>query len=107
MPIIIITTVLGFVVQGAQAGLNALVAEFYPTSIRSTGVGWALGIGRVGAIIGPIIGGIMLSFDMPISRTFLMCSVPAVIAAIAIFTMMKRVRSGIAKPQDDAPIIMN
>ena len=48
---------LGFLVIGAQAGLNAMSAKFYPTPIRSTGVGWALGIGRVGSVIGPLLGG--------------------------------------------------
>jgi AAHS family 4-hydroxybenzoate transporter-like MFS transporter len=50
----------GFVVIGAQAGLNALAARFYPTSMRSTGVGWALGVGRLGSIAGPLLGGMML-----------------------------------------------
>jgi MFS transporter, AAHS family, 4-hydroxybenzoate transporter len=52
--------VLGFLVIGTQAGLNGLAAKFYPTPIRSTGVGWALGVGRVGSIVGPLVGGIML-----------------------------------------------
>ncbi|PZU60439.1 MAG: MFS transporter [Brevundimonas sp.] len=42
---------------GAQFGMNALAAAYYPTEIRSTGVGWALGIGRVGSIVGPVVGG--------------------------------------------------
>jgi AAHS family 4-hydroxybenzoate transporter-like MFS transporter len=50
----------GFVIIGAQAGLNALAARFYPTSMRSTGVGWALGVGRLGSIAGPLLGGMML-----------------------------------------------
>ena len=50
----------GFCVVGAQTGSNALVSIFYPTFIRSTGVGWALGIGRIGSIIGPVLGGFML-----------------------------------------------
>jgi AAHS family 4-hydroxybenzoate transporter-like MFS transporter len=56
-----VTFVLGFQVIGAQAGLNALAANFYPTSIRSTGVGWALGVGRVGAIVGPVLAGMLLT----------------------------------------------
>src|SRR5258707_2275070 len=47
----------GFCMVGGQIAANALAAGFYPTSIRSTGVGWALGIGRVGSIIGPLVGG--------------------------------------------------
>ncbi len=54
--IMAVAFLLGILVQGAQAGLNALVAEFYPTAIRSTGVGWALGVGRIGSIVGPVLG---------------------------------------------------
>ncbi|MGH9562842.1 MAG: MFS transporter, partial [Terracidiphilus sp.] len=57
---LVMAFVLGFLVIGTQAGLNALAAKFYPTPIRSTGVGWALGIGRVGSIVGPLVAGIML-----------------------------------------------
>ena len=44
----------GFCIVGGQIAANALAATFYPTSVRATGVGWALGIGRVGSIIGPL-----------------------------------------------------
>ncbi|HXJ16665.1 MAG TPA: MFS transporter, partial [Candidatus Polarisedimenticolia bacterium] len=56
-----VTFALGFQAIGAQAGLNALAAKFYPTSIRSTGVGWALGVGRVGSIVGPVLAGMLLT----------------------------------------------
>lgn len=80
---------LGIVVQGAQAGLNALVAEFYPTPIRSTGVGWALGVGRIGSIIGPILGGLMLSFNWSLHQIFFAGTTPAVSAALAILLSMR------------------
>src|SRR5882724_4203472 len=47
----------GFCIVGGQIAANALAAGFYPTSVRATGIGWALGIGRVGSIVGPLIGG--------------------------------------------------
>src|SRR6266576_965633 len=50
----------GFCIVGGQIAANALAATFYPTSVRATGVGWALGIGRVGSIVGPLIGGALL-----------------------------------------------
>ena len=59
--VVILSFLLGVLVIGAQAGLNVLAAQFYPTSIRSTGVGWALGMGRIGSIAGPLIAGILLS----------------------------------------------
>src|SRR5262249_7304934 len=58
-----VTLLLGITVQGAQAGLNALAASFYPTNIRATGIGWALGVGRVGSIVGPSVGGALLSLQ--------------------------------------------
>ena len=61
---------------------NALAAELYPTPIRSTGVGWALGIGRIGSILGPILGGVLLSYG-DARRVFWAAAVPAVIAACA------------------------
>src|SRR5712692_6954491 len=50
----------GFCIVGGQIAANALAAGFYPTAVRATGVGWALGIGRVGSIIGPLVGGALL-----------------------------------------------
>lgn len=75
---------LGILVQGAQAGLNALASEFYPTAIRSTGVGWALGIGRIGSIVGPILGGIMLSLHWNLQQIFLAGTTPALCAGLAV-----------------------
>ncbi len=76
--------VLGITVQGAQAGLNALVAGYYPTAIRSTGVGWALAVGRIGSIVGPVLGGVMLSLDWNLQQIFLAGTVPALCAGAAI-----------------------
>lgn len=84
LPMMIATFLLGCFVQGAQGGLNALSATFYPTSIRSTGVGWALGIGRIGSIVGPIFGGIMMSLDWSPRQIFFAGAIPALLAAIAI-----------------------
>ena len=72
----------GMSVIGGQTASNALAAEFYPTTIRATGVGWALGIGRVGSILGPILGGVLLSYG-DARRVFWAALVPAVIAACA------------------------
>lgn len=73
----------GFGVVGGQIGANALSATFYPTTIRSTGVGWALGIGRIGSIVGPLVGGVLLALDMPPQQLFLISVVPVLIAAVA------------------------
>lgn len=80
-----VTFVLGITVQGAQAGMNALSAMYYPTVIRSTGVGWALGIGRIGSIVGPLIGGFMLQMAWTPQQIFMTGAVPALCAAAAVF----------------------
>jgi AAHS family 4-hydroxybenzoate transporter-like MFS transporter len=79
-----VTFIVGFTVQGAQAGLNALVACFYPTTIRSTGVGWALGVGRVGSIVGPVLAGMLLSAGWHPRQIFLAGALPAFLAALSI-----------------------
>ncbi len=71
----------GFCLIGGQNAANALSATFYPTMARSTGVGWALGIGRLGGIAGPAIGGSLLAFGLPPKQIFLCACGPALIAA--------------------------
>ncbi|MDQ8028470.1 MAG: MFS transporter [Brevundimonas sp.] len=77
----------GFGVVGAQIGCNALTAAVYPTAIRATGVGWALGVGRIGAIVGPLVGGMLLAQAWSPQSLILLAVVPAVIASIAVFTL--------------------
>jgi AAHS family 4-hydroxybenzoate transporter-like MFS transporter len=76
----------GFCVVGGQTSSNALAAEFYPTAMRSTGVGWALGIGRIGSIIGPTLGGILLSRGGGTRQIFWLAAVPVLIATVAAFS---------------------
>jgi AAHS family 4-hydroxybenzoate transporter-like MFS transporter len=60
-----------------------LSSEFYPTRIRSTGVGWALGIGRIGSIVGPLVGGLLLSQSTPMRDVFWAAVIPALAATLA------------------------
>ena len=62
----------GFFTFGAQIGMNSLAASIYPTASRATGVGWALGIGRWGSILGPVVGGLLLArgLGMPVYFSF-------------------------------------
>jgi AAHS family 4-hydroxybenzoate transporter-like MFS transporter len=83
-------------VIGGQSSANALSAEFYPTPIRSTGVGWALGIGRVGSIIGPLLGGSLLTLQHETRRVFWAAAIPVLIASAAGF-LASRVQSSTAR----------
>jgi MFS transporter, AAHS family, 4-hydroxybenzoate transporter len=79
----------GFCVVGGQTAANALTATFYPTALRSTGVGWALGIGRVGSIVGPMVGGIMLARNLDNQSLFLSAAAPAFVACLAAFALTR------------------
>jgi AAHS family 4-hydroxybenzoate transporter-like MFS transporter len=70
----------GWCTIGAQPGLNALSATFYPTYLRSTGVGWGLGIGRIGAIVGPMIGGELMRRQWSGGELFYAAAIPAALA---------------------------
>ena len=73
----------GVGIIGGQNASHALSSEFYPTRIRSTGVGWALGIGRIGSIVGPVVGGLLLTQNTPMREVFWAAVIPALIAATA------------------------
>jgi MFS transporter, AAHS family, 4-hydroxybenzoate transporter len=77
----------GVGIIGGQTGANVVAALIYPTYIRSTGVGWALGIGRIGSIVGPVIGGIMLARRWPLPTIFLAAAIPALCGSLAIYLM--------------------
>jgi AAHS family 4-hydroxybenzoate transporter-like MFS transporter len=79
----------GFCIVGGQGACNALSATSYPTTIRSTGVGWALGIGRVGSIVGPLVGGIMLTRQISHELVFVAAAVPALCACLAAFALSR------------------
>lgn len=83
----------GFCIVGGQIASNALSATFYPTSIRATGVGWSLGIGRAGSIIGPLVGGALLAQHWATQPLFLVAALPALIAAMAALALAARQRS--------------
>jgi AAHS family 4-hydroxybenzoate transporter-like MFS transporter len=73
----------GLGIIGGQNASHALCADFYPTRMRSTGVGWALGIGRIGSIVGPILGGQLLTPGTAMRQVFWAAAVPALIATAA------------------------
>lgn len=82
-PLIVIaaSTFVGFCLSGGQKANNALSVYFYPTALRGTGLGWALGIGRIGGVIGPLLAGLLLDagWNPPISfmpRRFPCCWAP-------------------------------
>lgn len=76
---------IGFTVQGGMTGFYPAAARVYPLNIRTTGIGWAMGIGRTGAIAGPALFGIIFDAGVSIQMLFIIFSVPLFIAGINAF----------------------
>src|SRR6202012_3560078 len=81
--------VAGFCIVGGQIAANALAAAFYPTAVRATGVGWALGIGRVGSIVGPLVGGVLLSMKWSAGEVFVTAACAPLGAALAALALSR------------------
>ncbi len=82
-----IVFIAGWCVVGGQPGLNAMAATYYPTYMRSTGVGWCLGIGRIGAIVGPVMGGQLMARQWSSEQLFYAAAVAALISALVMFSL--------------------
>jgi AAHS family 4-hydroxybenzoate transporter-like MFS transporter len=74
----------GFGVAGSQNSLNTVSGMLYPTAIRSTGVGWSMGIGRIGSIVGPTLGGVLVAAQWDVTAIINVQAIPALIAAICV-----------------------
>ena len=89
----VVITLSGFFAGASQTGVIALAAVTYPIAIRSTGVGWAMAIGRLGAVIGPILGGFFLSWHWRVDLIFPVIAAPALIGALCVFLIRQLVAS--------------
>ena len=78
---------MGFFVVGSNSGLMALSSLAYPTGIRGTGLGWATGIGRIGSLIAPIAGGIMLAGNWSVDRICIANALLALVVVGILFAM--------------------
>ena len=86
MPLVFLSGVASI---GGQTGLQGISGTFYPTYIRSTGTGWANGVGRIGSILGPVLGGVLISLGTSSSLLFCYASVPVLCCAGALFLLGK------------------
>jgi AAHS family 4-hydroxybenzoate transporter-like MFS transporter len=83
------STLAGFGVLGGQFGNNASAGLLYPTTVRSTGVGWAFAIGRFGGIAGPLIGGALLKRHWPMADLFEAAALPMAVGALAAIVLAR------------------
>ncbi|BCW73590.1 hypothetical protein NicSoilB8_46340 (plasmid) [Arthrobacter sp. NicSoilB8] len=90
--LLVVAFLSGACVTGGQMSVIALATVLYPPRMRSMGVGWALGIGRVGGIAGPLLVGIALGAGMGAGEVFLALAVVLVAAGASVFTLGHRRR---------------
>jgi AAHS family 4-hydroxybenzoate transporter-like MFS transporter len=80
----------GMTLAGAQVGFYSLLAAVYPGSSRVTGIGWAQGVGRLGAVVGPAAIGLLLADGMSIVILFVYLSIPVLVSAVAVWNVRLR-----------------
>ncbi len=88
---------------GTQIVTYAYAGQFYPMAVRGTGIGWASGVGRSGAILAPIVIGVLVGMSLPLQQNFMAMAIPAVIAAGAV-SMINHRRSASAQAEVAAPV---
>jgi AAHS family 4-hydroxybenzoate transporter-like MFS transporter len=79
----------GFCLPGAQVGANALSADYYPTASRATGVSWANAVGRVGSVLGSMIGGTLIALGLGMPTLFAIIAAPVIISGILLLIKSK------------------
>lgn len=89
----ILVTIAGATTMGTQITANAYVSQYYPNNVRSTGIGWALGIGRLGGIVGPMMVGSLLAMNLTLQQNFIAVAIPGILAAFAMMVVQERYSS--------------
>ena len=85
--LLIVTFIAGFCVLGIQSGINVAGALVYPTSLRANGSGWELGIGRLGSIVGPLVGALFVA--MPVQQLYTWAALPFALGAVVCFAIYR------------------
>jgi MFS transporter, AAHS family, 4-hydroxybenzoate transporter len=88
----------GICIVGAQPALNALASTLYPTEIRATGVGWSLGVGRAGAIVGPVVAAQLVALNWSTQTLFLAASIPASLSCVVVIGLASVMRRKLPEP---------
>ena len=88
--LMLVAAIMGFFLIGAMIGLYTIAPSVYPANVRVSGVGLAIGIGRLGAIVAPLAGGIILNSGYSTDEIFVIFSIPLILAALAVYKIKLR-----------------
>jgi benzoate transport len=96
MGMLIIIGAIGFVIHGSMIGLYATTPALYPPEIRATGMGWAIGLSRFGAVIGPASAGFLLELGWSPQQLFQAYAIPAILGSMIVFALWREERKRMA-----------
>jgi MFS family permease len=96
--LLVLAFALGFFTVGGMIGLYSASAAIYSTMLRSTGLGWGIGIGRLGAILGPNIAGALIGIGWEQADYFLLLALPLLVAAISTLALSRTLRIKASSP---------
>jgi AAHS family 4-hydroxybenzoate transporter-like MFS transporter len=100
-----LTCATGLTVFGGQLNFPGLTANYYPVHMRSTGAGWAMAVGRIGSVVGPLIGGALLATGFGTRELLCLAALPAGLAAIVLVTMTRLSRDRIPQREGEPQLI--
>ena len=88
--LLVAITFIGALMQGGFTALYAVAAKTYPTEIRSTGIGWGIGLGRIGAVAGPAVAGYLLAAGFSTADNFLLFAIPLGLSSVSAYFLRVR-----------------
>jgi AAHS family 4-hydroxybenzoate transporter-like MFS transporter len=86
-PFLVMYFFLTMLLVGAHFGLHSIAGIFYPSAFRSNGAGWATSIAKIGSVIGPVIGGVVLSTHLPVRVLFALFAVFPFVVGLGVFLL--------------------
>lgn len=89
----VILILAGVGTHGTQILIIAAVANFYPSNMRGTALGWALGVGRIGAVVAPQLAGLLLAWNLGVNSNFIMFGAAALLSAISLSILLRLQRN--------------
>jgi AAHS family 4-hydroxybenzoate transporter-like MFS transporter len=98
LPLLAVIFLIGCCTVGSMTAINGMTAALYPARVRNTGMGWALGIGRLGGIAGPWLGGALLQLGWPPRAIFLFACVTALVATLSVLMLRAQVHRQLTQP---------
>lgn len=91
--VILVSILAGLFVNGGNSSLMGLASAIYPAEIRATGIGWAYGIGKIGSLFAPVVGGFYLSLNWSVFKICAVNGISALIVAIFVMILARHMKS--------------